>query len=90
MFLDVRQDLFLMVYLTFKYNVITYMCLIPFEVPCESKTQDCKRFKIGIYLKIREKIITAWKDLGNPNFLTLFTSVIMCNCDESVITKSPM
>ena len=47
--------------------------------------------KIGMYLEIREKIITAWEDLGNPNIPhILCTSVIICQCDKSVITKSHM
>ena len=47
-----------MVYLTLKYNdAISCMCLIPFEVPCESNTQnaDNSRLKIGMHLEIREK-----------------------------------
>ena len=42
-----------------------------------------------MHLEKREKIIIAWEDLDNLNFPhVMFTSVIMCNCDESVITKS--
>ena len=58
MFLDVRQGLFLMEYRTFNYDAIRYMCLITFEVPCESNTQSVenKRLKIGMHLEISEKI----------------------------------
>ena len=87
MFFDERKDLFLMVYLTFTYAAITRMCL---QIK-DPKYADSKRFKIGMHLEKREKIMTAWEDLDNPNFPhILFTSVIMCNCDESVITKSHM
>ena len=56
-----------MVYLTFKYNMQSHVCVliyIPFEVPCESNTPkaDKRRFKIGMHLEIREKIMTAWED----------------------------
>ena len=70
-----------------------YVSYIPFEVPCKSNTQsaDNRSFKIGMHFEIREKIITAWEELGNPPFLhILFTSVIINNCDKSVITKSHM
>ena len=99
MFLDVRQGLFLMVYRTFKYNyaiTCTVYCMsyIPFEVPCKSNTQGAenKRLKIGMLLEISEKkLISALMDKNNPNFLhILLTSVIICNCDKSVITKSHM
>ena len=56
--------------------------------------QGCNQitsFKIGMHFEIREKIITAWEDLGNPPFPhILFTSVVISNCDKSVITKSHM
>ena len=57
-----------------------YVSYIPYEVPFESNTQnaDTINLKIGMHLEIREKIITAWEDLGNPDFLhILFTSVIV-------------
>ena len=76
-----------MVCLTFKYNNV----LIPLDVPCESNTQntDNKRLKIGCTLRWGKKIISPWEDLGNPKFPhILFTLVIICNCDKSVITKS--
>ena len=87
MWLDMTLGFLLMVYLTFKYNdAITYKCILPFEVPCESNTQsaDNKRLKLGMHLETRGKnVITAWEDLGNPNFpRILFTSVIVCSCDH--------
>ena len=61
MLLDVRQGLLIMVSPTFKYNAITCMCLILYEVPCESNNQkvDNIRLKIGMYLDIRKKIVTV-------------------------------
>ena len=58
MCLNGRQSLLLMVHLTFTCNAITCMCLITFEVPCESNTQSVehKRLKIGMHLEISEKI----------------------------------
>ena len=45
-------------------------------------------FKIGMHFEIRKKIITAWEDIGNPPFHhILFTSVVISNCDKSVITE---
>ena len=54
--LDVTRGLLLMVYLTFKYNMQSHVCVliyIPFEVPCESNTPkaDKRRFKIGMHLE---------------------------------------
>ena len=47
-----------------------YVSYIPFEVPCESNTQnaDNKRLKIGMHIDIRETITTALEDLYNPKF----------------------
>ena len=94
MFLDTRQGLVLMVYRTFKYNdAITCVSYTPFEVPCESNTQSAenKRLKIGMLLDISEKINYSINGKDNPNFLhILLTSVIICNCHKSVITKSRM
>ena len=77
--------------------VQSHVCVliyIPFDFPCESNTQnaDNRRVKIGMHLEIgREQIIAVWEDLGNPNFPhILFTSLIICNCDKGVITKSHM
>ena len=86
MLLDVRQGLLIMVYLTLRCNAVACASYIPFEVPCESNTQneDNKGLKIGLHLEISEKIITLWDDLVNPNFPhALFTSVIACDCDNS-------
>ena len=73
---------------------VLYVSYIPFEVPCESNTQGAenKKLKIGMLLEISEKkLISALMDKNNPNFLhILLTSVIICNCDKSVITKSHM
>ena len=47
MLLDVRQGLLLMVYLTFKYSdAITCVWVIPFEIPCESHTQNADRRRL--------------------------------------------
>ena len=58
MLLNVRQGLLIMVYVTFKCNAIAWMCLIPFEVSCESNTQSAenKRLKIGMHLELIENI----------------------------------
>ena len=56
--LGLPKSIYYIVHLTFKYNdAIACMCLIPFEVPCESNNQnaDHKRLKIGMHLEIREK-----------------------------------
>ena len=55
------------------------------------KMQITKGSKLRCTLRLEKKIITAWEDLGNPNFPhILCTSVIIYQCDKSVITKSHM
>ena len=68
-----------------------YMSSIPFEVPCESNTQNAQnnRLKIGIApwdnFEVK-KTITASEDKDNTNFLhILFNSVIKWSSNEGVV-----
>ena len=96
MFSDVIQGFFLNVIPNFWVQCDhMYVSYIPFEVPCESKTQSARNKGQAQNWDAPwdkgKSLVTALEDKDNPNFLhILLTSVIIYNCDIGVITKLHM